>query len=47
MGCQLCEERKELNESVVSSPLCFLLFKGAPYITGQVISVNGGYPIAM
>lgn len=30
----------------VASPVCFLLSEAASYITGQIISVNGGYHIS-
>jgi 3-oxoacyl-[acyl-carrier protein] reductase len=31
----------------VAEPICFILSDAASYITGQVISVNGGYTIAV
>lgn len=31
----------------VSQPVCFLLSEAASYITGQTLSVNGGFTIAM
>lgn len=31
----------------VVKPVCFLMGEGASYITGQVLSVNGGYTIAV
>ena len=30
----------------VATPVCFLLSEAASYITGQIISVNGGYHIS-
>jgi 3-oxoacyl-[acyl-carrier protein] reductase len=30
-----------------ATPVCFLLSEGSSYITGQVLSVNGGFTIAM
>lgn len=31
----------------VSTPVCFLLSEGASYITGQTLSINGGYNISI
>lgn len=39
--------RRFAKPEEVSVPVCFLLSQGASYITGQVLSVNGGYTIAM
>ena len=35
------------NPEEVSQPVCFLLSQAASYITGQHLSVNGGYTIGV
>ena len=35
------------NPEEVSQPVCFLLSPAASYITGQHLSVNGGYSIGV
>ena len=38
--------RRFSNPAEVSEPVCFLLSQAASYITGQHLSVNGGYTIS-